>query len=169
MTYFLLYVLSVAFVLSVVGIFVFLAGRLVVRDSADLLRLSLRSIVGGVDRALAGGRRSRRVTRLRHLQVQVAGERAGVAVGETLPLRLPFTTLGRSQENDLVLNDPLISSRHLSLSFEKGGWRILDRGSRNGTRLYPVGGSPIQVGDQPEKLSEGDVIEVGSIRLRLVP
>lgn len=169
MIHFLLYILSVAFVLSLSGVFVYLAGRLVARDSSDLLRLSARSFIGGVDHAVTVGRGSRRKTGLLHLQVQAAGPQTGVGLGDLLPLQLPITTLGRSRDNNIVLADGQISGKHLSLSFERGGWWITDRGSSNGTRLYSVDGTSTQVADRPEVLSEGDVIEVGSVRLRLVP
>lgn len=168
MTVFLLYVLSVSLTLSIAGLFVFLAGRLVLHDSGDLLRHSLRSILGGID-LLAPSRWGRKPPPLQHLQVLDADRHAGVTIGQTLPLRTPITTVGRGQTNHLILADPLVSGQHLSFSFEHGAWWVLDRGSRNGTWLHPAHGDGKRVADRPEKLLAGDVVEVGSVRLRLVP
>lgn len=168
MMYFVLYLLSVAFVISVAGIFVFLVGRLVLRDSGELMRLSLESVVGGLDR-VGGGQTETEHAVPRRLQVQVAGPRAGLAVGQLLPLQTPISTLGRSQRNYLVLADPQISGEHLSLALELGEWWVTDLNSRNGTWLYPLDGPAKQLTRKPERLSQGDVLALGSLRLRLVP
>ena len=166
---FLLYVMSVTFVISVAGIFVFLAGRFALRDGGDLLRASMGSLLGGVDRAIGVGPMPRGSVRLRHLQVQDAGRDAGVTAGQKLHLHARIVTLGRSPGNDIVLTDPDVSSQHLSLSLERGEWWVTDRGSTNGTRLYRASGTPAPVEDRPERFEEGDIVQIGSVRLRLIP
>ena len=167
MIHFLLYVLSVTFILSVAWVFVFLAGRFALRDGSDLLAASMRSLLAGLVESLPelwpGS------ARLRHLQVQAAGAHAGVTAGRKLYLHARVITLGRSEHNHIVLTDPDVSGEHMSLSLERGHWWVTDSGSTNGTRLYPTEGPPMQVGDQPVRLAEGDVLQVGSVHLRLVP
>jgi pSer/pThr/pTyr-binding forkhead associated (FHA) protein len=43
--------------------------------------------------------------------------------------------LGRSAENDVVLNDPKISRFHAALDWTGSGFAIRDLGSINGTRV----------------------------------
>ena len=68
--------------------------------------------------------------------------------------------IGRSRENELVLDDVSISRRHAEIQRgPDGAFTILDRGARNGTYVN---------GQQVKKrtLQEGDMIEVGDIVLR---
>lgn len=44
-------------------------------------------------------------------------------------------TVGRADDNDLVLPDPEVSRRHARLEPAGSGWRVVDLGSRNGTWL----------------------------------
>ena len=46
--------------------------------------------------------------------------------------------IGSHESNDLVLEDPTISRFHCRITREGHGWRIEDRGSKNGTRLDGV-------------------------------
>jgi hypothetical protein len=68
--------------------------------------------------------------------------------------------IGRSRENELVLDDVSISRRHAEIQRGADGtFTILDRGSRNGIFIN---------GQQMKKrtLLEGDMIEVGDVLLR---
>jgi len=47
-------------------------------------------------------------------------------------------TIGRSAGNDVVLNNPILSSRHARIFFKEGDYWLEDLGSRNGTRLDGV-------------------------------
>ena len=68
-------------------------------------------------------------------------------------------TIGRMVDNDIVLSDHTISRRHAELFKTPDGWKIVDQGSRNGTR----------VNDAPVKealLNPGDVVTLGMYALR---
>lgn len=56
-------------------------------------------------------------------------------------------TIGRSNENDIVLNDFSVSRRHATLRKEQGGWVILDNQSTNGVRINDKLVQKAQVGD----------------------
>ncbi len=64
-------------------------------------------------------------------------------------------TLGKDPSNDLVLDDPFVSGRHLRLDRRAGRWRVRDLGSTNGTLLAGVrvteaelpAGAPLALGD----------------------
>jgi len=80
-----------------------------------------------------------------------------VSLGADRPVRI-----GRSRDNDLVLDDPHVSGLHAEVRLRDGEVWVLDRGSRNGTLVHgrPVGGSGV-------RLRVGDVVEIGELRVRL--
>jgi len=81
--------------------------------------------------------------------------------GEELVLSKSPIRLGRSDENDLQIDHPSISRKHLRLHLDKGTWKVMDAESRNGVR---VNGEPYaQIG-----LRHGDVLEVGHLRYAFV-
>ncbi len=80
--------------------------------------------------------------------------------GEAHPL-LPITTIGRSPTNTIVIEDSFASSEHAIVTLRDGQWWLEDRRSRNGTLLNEV---PL---NQPMVITHGDVIGVGSIRLKI--
>ncbi|MCP3139342.1 FHA domain-containing protein [Pyxidicoccus xibeiensis] len=65
------------------------------------------------------------------------------------------TSLGRADENDIVLGGDLVSRRHARLYVEGDVLRIEDLGSRNGSR---VNGAPLQGSRQ---LAPGDMVALG--------
>ncbi|QSQ22705.1 FHA domain-containing protein [Pyxidicoccus parkwayensis] len=65
------------------------------------------------------------------------------------------TSLGRADENDIVLGGDLVSRRHARLYVEGDALRIEDLGSRNGSR---VNGAPLQ---GSKNLSPGDTVALG--------
>jgi hypothetical protein len=68
--------------------------------------------------------------------------------------------IGRSKENELVLEDISISRRHAEIQRgPDGNFTIIDRGARNGVF---VNGKQVQ----KQALHEGDMIEVGDVTLR---
>lgn len=82
--------------------------------------------------------------------------------GDRLPL-LPVTTLGRGLTNTIVLADSFASTKHARLTQRDGRWWLEDLGSRNGTLLNEVRIQP----DRPLAVIEGDLLGVGSVRLRI--
>jgi hypothetical protein len=74
---------------------------------------------------------------------------------ERIPVRGPSFTIGRSAENDLVVDEAGLSRRHALITVSGGSAQVADCGSVNGTRLNgrPVAGAA--------ELRDGDVIELG--------
>jgi VWFA-related protein len=64
-------------------------------------------------------------------------------------VRPPVTAVGRAEENDLVLQSPLVSRRHARIECADGEFRLLDMGSANGTYVNGerVTDAPLTVGD----------------------
>lgn len=80
--------------------------------------------------------------------------------GEQFPL-LPITSLGRSPTNTIPINDNFASSEHALVTMRGSQWWLEDRKSRNGTMLNDI---PVT---QPMVITEGDIIGIGNIKLRL--
>jgi pSer/pThr/pTyr-binding forkhead associated (FHA) protein len=79
-----------------------------------------------------------------------------------LRLRRGRTTLGRSPENDIVLENMVVSGHHCE--FELGGQAevyIEDLSSTNGTY---IGGKLVK----RQRLNDGDVIEIGNFRIQFL-
>jgi hypothetical protein len=86
----------------------------------------------------------------------------GLDPSERIPL-LAVSTVGRGEENDIVLRDSFLSSTHARLTWNGRGWTIEDLNSSNGTR---VNEKPVR---KPMAVKEGDTIEFGRVRAKLVP
>lgn len=66
--------------------------------------------------------------------------------------------IGRSAENDIVVNDKAISTRHASITFDHSHFTITDMGSRNG--IY-FGGKAVK----KHRLRHGDVVSICKYQL----
>ncbi len=75
------------------------------------------------------------------------------------PLSKVITTLGRNEANDILLDDPKVSSFHGNILGREDGYHLLDLKSRNGTF---VNGNRVNACP----LKDGDVIAFGDIRMR---
>jgi pSer/pThr/pTyr-binding forkhead associated (FHA) protein len=77
--------------------------------------------------------------------------------GQVFPLTQETVTIGRGEDNVIVLADPKVSSQHATITWqaETGSYVIEDLGSAEGTYVNerPVEG--------PQPLRHGDVIRVG--------
>ncbi|HET6885498.1 MAG TPA: DUF3662 and FHA domain-containing protein [Rubrobacteraceae bacterium] len=70
-------------------------------------------------------------------------------------------SVGRSHENDIVINDPNVSRRHARISRADGGFVVEDLGSTNGTLLD---GAPID----RERIEGGDELTFGQSTARFI-
>jgi DNA-binding response OmpR family regulator len=84
----------------------------------------------------------------------------GPVAGARFPLTRPVTILGRAEDCDVQLDDPLASRRHAEVRRETWRYVLIDLGSRNGTL---VNGEAITT---PHHLQHGDAISLASIPLR---
>jgi transcriptional regulator with GAF, ATPase, and Fis domain len=85
---------------------------------------------------------------------------AGHAASTTHVFDGDLCRIGSHPSNELVLDDPTISRFHCRIVREGGAWKVVDTGSRNGTR---IGGVKILVAEL-----EGSVtIEIGDSLLRV--
>ncbi len=75
---------------------------------------------------------------------------------EAFSLKEPVTTLGRIEDNDIVLEDPSVSRKHARITREEKGFFLEDLGSGNGTF---VNGSKIT----KEQINDNDSCKVGAV------
>lgn len=77
-------------------------------------------------------------------------------------LNKPRITLGRSDDNDVVLDDPLVSGHHALIIVAEGSRALLlqDLNSTNGTR---VNGQDVRT----TPLQHGDAIQIGRCIFRV--
>jgi len=68
-------------------------------------------------------------------------------------------TMGRAENNDIVLPEPQASRNHAEVVGSAGTWVLRDKGSANGTE---VNGHPIK----ERRLQEGDKLRIGAVELR---
>ena len=86
----------------------------------------------------------------------------GYLAGMCMPLQEGETTIGRSDRNDLVIQDLMVSREHASFSLLGPALWIQDKRSTKGTyvNLRPV--------DRPARLYPGDIIHLGNQELEVV-
>ena len=68
--------------------------------------------------------------RVRRWRVEVTG---GASAGASVSVGEGIVRVGGAEDNDLVLDDPKVSRRHLELEAAPAGLRVRDLGSKNGT------------------------------------
>lgn len=66
----------------------------------------------------------------------------------------PMIGIGRASDNDVIVDDPLVSRHHCQLKLQHGAYSFADLGSRNGST---VNGQPVS----QVALGPGDVIRIG--------
>lgn len=94
--------------------------------------------------------------------IVVEPHETGFEAGERIPL-LARSSIGRSAENDLVLNDSFVSADHAKIIWNGKGWVLEDMGSTNGTR---VNGKQVK---RTSVIKPGDTVEFGRVKVKLVP
>ena len=79
---------------------------------------------------------------------------SGPAAGSVFELEADVTTIGREPDNDIVLEAQYVSRHHCQLEKIDDGFRVVDKGSHNGTAVNDV---PVT----ERTLSTGDRISLG--------
>lgn len=77
---------------------------------------------------------------------------------QVIPLTEPLINVGRSRDNQIVLNDQHVSRHHAQLRLRFGAYTLFDTSSQSGTLVNDV---PIR----EHRLQPGDVIQIGKTRL----
>ena len=78
--------------------------------------------------------------------------------GETFPAETSPTTIGRSPECAIFLDDVTVSRKHAVLAKDGDRWQIEDQGSLNGTFVN-------RERVETAELQDGDEIQIGKYRL----
>lgn len=81
--------------------------------------------------------------------------------GSTFPLD-HYTTIGRHSDNSIEIDDGFVSGSHAEIMFDQGVWWLQDLNSTNGTFLNT---QPVHSRIQ---LSDGDIVQFGRVRLRVM-
>lgn len=81
---------------------------------------------------------------------------------QTFLLRKRVTSIGRSLQNDIVVDIPEVSRNHARIEYQNDHFSLVDLGSTNGTM---VNGKRIQ----SAQITEHDDIRLGSARLKVLP
>lgn len=80
--------------------------------------------------------------------------------GSRLPLE-HYTTIGRREDNSVIIDDTFVSGHHAEITFDGGAWWLSDPGSTNGTFLN---GRPVRSRVQ---IASDDVVQFGRVTLRV--
>jgi pSer/pThr/pTyr-binding forkhead associated (FHA) protein len=98
------------------------------------------------------------------LKVEHAGRLVCVSTnfpGQEWVLNKPLMVIGRTEENDCVVNHRSISRHHARITEENGRYTIVDLQSSNGVRVNGEEYGKVE-------LRRGDLIDLGHVRLRFV-
>lgn len=79
----------------------------------------------------------------------------GSMAGRSYRFHQVQTTIGRTNDNDLIIPEHIVSRRHARLWFDNGQWYLEDLQSASGTRINDV-----QI-HGPTQLKDGDIIRFG--------
>ena len=81
--------------------------------------------------------------------------------GEDWAMARPVMVIGRTEDNDVVINHRSISRHHARITCENGRHTILDLQSANGVRINGEEYGKVE-------LRKGDLVDLGHVRLRFV-
>lgn len=84
-------------------------------------------------------------------------------VGELISLDKPELTIGRRNDNEIVVPEATVSGQHARLSWSSGSWQVEDLGSTNGTYVDHTYERKKSV-----SLMHGQEVQFGELRLKLV-
>lgn len=125
-----------------------------------LLYLFLAALLHVVWRDVITAAPGRRGSTGRAFLVVVEGPGANFKPGQRIPVE-GVASVGRESDNQVVIPDATVSSRHAAVVYRDGRWWLEDLGSTNGT----------WVNDRrvatPEPLADGDLIQIGRFSFRL--
>lgn len=93
------------------------------------------------------------------------GIEKGPGAGSDLAVGTPTATIGKSTQNDVVIDDDSVSTRHARLDLEAAGWTITDLASANGTYLDGTRLAP----DVPTPLAAGATLRFGAVQTKFSP
>lgn len=140
-------ILRVAFI-ALIYLFLYQVGRVSVRELVTIGQISANMPQQAPMQALASG-----------MLEMVDPAESGWQPGTQFALDY-YTTVGRNPENSIAINDGFVSGSHAEISFNQGGWWLMDVGSTNGTQ---VNGQPVHGKVQ---LHSGDIVSFGRVHLR---
>lgn len=93
------------------------------------------------------------------IQTQIPEQACLIVDGrQTFLLQTPIISIGRHSSNDIVIQDPQVSRKHLQLRADKGSYLLFDLSSTGGTHINNKAVSSA-------KLKPGDVIKIGKTLL----
>lgn len=93
-----------------------------------------------------------------------APDLCGISKESIFPIR-SNTSIGRKDDNQIVINDPFVSGNHAMVSMKDDKIFIKDLKSTNGTVLN---GNSIKDGEELQELHSGDTLEIGRIIFRII-
>lgn len=96
------------------------------------------------------------LARARHERYTLVSTRGSRAVQFDLGGHL--IGIGRASDNDVIVDDPMVSRHHCQLKLQHGAYGFTDLGSRNGST---VNGQPVS----QVALGPGDVIRIGDTEI----
>jgi adenylate cyclase len=87
------------------------------------------------------------------------GELVPQGGGDPVPLLKKRLLIGRRESCDIVLRFANVSGQHCELVVDQGYWFVIDKGSRNGTKV-----NGIRVASMRKRIDPGDVLSVAKHR-----
>ena len=83
----------------------------------------------------------------------------GAQAGQEFSIEAPLVTIGRAEDNDIVVADENVSRHHCELRFRSPDFEVVDLGSTNGVMLN---GEPVPTGT----VEDDDILELGRTLLK---
>lgn len=85
----------------------------------------------------------------------------GPEIGQRFELSGSRLTVGRSADNDIMLDDVTVSRHHAQFVAEDDHWALVDLGSLNGSYVN-------RASIEHHQLTSGDLIQIGKFRLQFL-
>lgn len=145
-----LFALRIAFI-GLILVFLYQVARVTIRE---LVRIGTYAPASNTSFAAAGSA----VTPLLEI---VEPANSGLAPGERFYLD-PYTTIGRRNDNAIVLAETFVSSQHAEIMLDGGQWWLTDLQSTNGTKVNSQ-----RVVDHVQIVA-GDIVQFGNVVTRFV-